>query len=180
MVWISTCGGANSGKTSTLCSGISAKPRASMAVAAKTTSQRKRRLVATMRRISRPSRSTSVPSRDVELGAVDLGGAHGDHAVPAGGPSASSTRSSDDAVHDDLREGRSAARGSCRPTAALAVVDERGVGTTVAPRVLARRRLERRPVGALLGERHRLHVETVDPLDRRRLVASSRRTVSHR
>ena len=46
-VWISTCGGANSGKTSTLVSGICTKPRASMAVARKSTSQRKRRALRT-------------------------------------------------------------------------------------------------------------------------------------
>jgi hypothetical protein len=47
-VWISTRVGANSGNTSTLVPGISAKPSVMTATAAKTTSQRKRRLLATI------------------------------------------------------------------------------------------------------------------------------------
>ena len=55
MVWISTLGGANSGKTSTFVLGMSASPSARMPAATKTTSQRKFRLCVTIRRIGSPS-----------------------------------------------------------------------------------------------------------------------------
>ena len=48
IVWISTCGGANSGKTSTLVLGICAKPRVMTPTAAKTTSHLNRRLLRTI------------------------------------------------------------------------------------------------------------------------------------
>ena len=66
IVWISTRGGANSGKTSTFALGTCATPKAMIAAAAKMTSQRKRRL------LDRRS-SASVAPGDLELGAVDLG-----------------------------------------------------------------------------------------------------------
>ena len=73
IVWISTRGGANSGKTSTFACGIWAMPKAIIAAAAKITSHRNRRLLATIQRISAafPARSMA---RDLELGAVHLGG----------------------------------------------------------------------------------------------------------
>src|SRR5688572_3254992 len=71
MVWISTCGGANSGKTSTFDSGILASEKAMNVAARKMTIQRKWRLRATIQRISvRP---------ELELGAVDLWNSHGHH-----------------------------------------------------------------------------------------------------
>ncbi len=54
IVWISTCGGANSGKTSTFALGTSKAPKTMSAVATKITSQRNRRLRETIQRISRP------------------------------------------------------------------------------------------------------------------------------
>src|SRR5688572_14382196 len=69
MVWISTSGGANSGKTSTLVLGIETKPRASVAAARNNTIQRNRRLSLTMVRISSAS---SVLTGDFELCAPKL------------------------------------------------------------------------------------------------------------
>ena len=54
MVWISTCGGANSGKTSTFVCGRSTIPSAMTATAANTTSHRNLRLIQTMRRMRAP------------------------------------------------------------------------------------------------------------------------------
>src|SRR5918999_2254136 len=68
-VWISTRGGANSGKTSTGALRVSATPNIISAAAAKTTSHRNRRLDPTIQRI-RPPRSMG----DLELGAVHLRG----------------------------------------------------------------------------------------------------------
>ena len=72
IVWISTCGGANSGNTSTFAFGICVMPNTIIAAAANSTSHRNRRLLETIQRITwyRPA---SVASGDVELGAVDLG-----------------------------------------------------------------------------------------------------------
>src|SRR5919204_4608597 len=70
-VWISTRGGANSGKTSTSVLGICAMPKAINATAPKTASQRKRRLLETIHRITEGLRSSTAP--DLELGAVHLG-----------------------------------------------------------------------------------------------------------
>src|ERR671918_737294 len=64
IVWISTWGGANSGKTSTFDSGILASENAMNVAARKMTIQRKWRLRATIQRISVGS--------ELELGAVDL------------------------------------------------------------------------------------------------------------
>ncbi len=58
MVWISTRGGANSGNTSTLVSGICTNPIAITPAAQNNTIQRSRRLVATTHRIT-----ASAPSR---------------------------------------------------------------------------------------------------------------------
>src|ERR687898_2938884 len=70
MVWISTCGGANSGKTSTFALRVSPIPKIISAAAAKITSHRNRRLDPTIQRIRHPSRSMG----DLELGTVYLGG----------------------------------------------------------------------------------------------------------
>ena len=53
IVWISTCGGANSGKTSTFAFGIWTTPKTIIAAAANSTSQRNRRLLETIQRITR-------------------------------------------------------------------------------------------------------------------------------
>src|SRR5688500_18779407 len=71
MVWISTWGGANSGKTSTFDSGILASENAMNVAARKMTIQRKWRLRATIQRIS--------VGPELELGAVDLWHSHGHH-----------------------------------------------------------------------------------------------------
>src|ERR671914_2613532 len=70
MVWISTCGGANSGKTSTSALRVSPMPKSISATAAKITSHRNRKLDPTIQRISNPYLSMC----DLELGAVHLGG----------------------------------------------------------------------------------------------------------
>src|SRR5919112_438579 len=70
MVWISTCGGANSGKTSTSALRVSPMPKTISAAAANSTSHRNRRLDPTIQRISNRYHSMC----DLELGAVHLGG----------------------------------------------------------------------------------------------------------
>src|SRR5215203_7036342 len=69
-VWISTIGGANSGKTSTSALRVSPMPKIINAAAAKSTSHRNRKLDPTIQRISNPYPSMC----DLELGAVHLGG----------------------------------------------------------------------------------------------------------
>src|SRR5918998_3742940 len=66
MVWISTCGGANSGKTSTSALRVSPIPKTISAAAAKRTSHRNRKLDPTIQRISNPYLSVC----DLEFGAV--------------------------------------------------------------------------------------------------------------
>src|ERR671919_1699373 len=70
MVWISTRGGANSGKTSTSALRVSPTPKTISAAAAKSTSHRNRKLDPTIQRISNPYLSMC----DLELGAVHFGG----------------------------------------------------------------------------------------------------------
>src|ERR687889_304923 len=70
MVWISTCGGANSGKTSISALRVSPMPKTISAAAAKITSHRNRKLDPTIQRISNPYLSMC----DLEFGAVHLGG----------------------------------------------------------------------------------------------------------
>src|SRR5215208_1769607 len=70
MVWTSTIGGANSGKTSTSALRVSPMPKTMSAPAAKITSHRNRKLDPTIQRIRHPYLSMC----DRELGAVHLGG----------------------------------------------------------------------------------------------------------
>src|SRR5918994_7533521 len=70
MVWISTIGGANSGKTSTSALRVSPLPKIISAAAAKITNHRNRKLDPTIQRISNPYLSMC----DLEFGAVHLGG----------------------------------------------------------------------------------------------------------
>src|SRR5215211_2083916 len=69
-VWISTIGGANSGKTSTSALRVSPMPKTINAAAAKSISHRKRKLDPTIQRIRHPYLSMC----DLEFGAVHLGG----------------------------------------------------------------------------------------------------------
>src|SRR5919112_1185255 len=69
-VWISTCGGANSGKTSISELRVSPTPNTSSAAAAKRISHRNRKLDPTIQRISNPYLSMC----DLELGAVHQSG----------------------------------------------------------------------------------------------------------
>src|ERR687893_1550761 len=69
-VWTSTCGGANSGKTSTSALRVSPMPKTISATAAKITSHRNRKLDPTIQRISNPYLSMC----DLELGAVHQSG----------------------------------------------------------------------------------------------------------
>src|ERR687895_2286541 len=66
MVWISTCGGANSGKTSTSALRVSPMPKIISAAAAKITNHRNRRLDPTIQRI----RHSYLSMCDLELCAV--------------------------------------------------------------------------------------------------------------
>src|SRR5918994_3646805 len=70
MVWISTCGGANSGKTSTSALRVSPMPKTISAMAAKNTSHPKRKLDPTIQRISNPYLSMC----HLEFGAVHQSG----------------------------------------------------------------------------------------------------------
>src|SRR5215213_4459453 len=70
IVWISTIGGANSGKTSTSALRVSPMPKTMSAAAANSTNHRNRRLDPTIQRIRHPYLSMC----DLELGAVHLGG----------------------------------------------------------------------------------------------------------
>src|SRR5918911_3290923 len=69
MVWISTRGGANSGKTSRSALRVSPMPKTISTAAAKSTSHRNRKLDPTIQRIRHPYLSMC----DLELGAVHLG-----------------------------------------------------------------------------------------------------------
>src|SRR5215210_6386003 len=69
-VWISTIGGANSGKTSTSALRVSPMPKTISAAATKSTSHRNRKLDPTIQRIRHPYLSMC----DLEFGAVHLGG----------------------------------------------------------------------------------------------------------
>src|SRR5829696_4066144 len=69
-VWISTIGGANSGKTSTSALRVSPMPKTISAAAAKSTNHRNRKLNPTIQRIRHPYLSMC----DLEFGAVHLGG----------------------------------------------------------------------------------------------------------
>src|SRR5919202_6831444 len=101
IVWISTRGGANSGKTSTFALGIRAIPKTISATAAKTISHRKCRLLETIQRMTRCPRAPSVASRDVQLRPVHLGGTDR-HDPRAGDRTAREERPSpDDAVDPD-------------------------------------------------------------------------------
>src|ERR687890_1340507 len=73
MVWISTRGGANSGKTSRSALRVSPMPKTISAAAAKSTSHRNRKLDPTIQRISYPYLSMC----NLELGAVHLGSPDG-------------------------------------------------------------------------------------------------------
>src|SRR5829696_8209752 len=70
MVWISTIGGANSGKTSTSALRVSPIPKTISAAATNSTSHRNRKLDPTIQRISNPYLSMC----DLEFGVVHLGG----------------------------------------------------------------------------------------------------------
>src|SRR5215208_1983169 len=76
IVWTSTRGGANSGNTSTFALGIWATPKAMIAVAPKSTSQRNRKLRETIQRITTGSAVRSL-ARDLEFRAIHLGGPDG-------------------------------------------------------------------------------------------------------
>src|SRR5919107_5628570 len=80
MVWISTRGGANSGKTSRSALRVSPMPKTMSAAAAKITSHRNRKLDPTIQRISNPYLSMC----DLELGAVYKSGTDG-HDLRTGG-----------------------------------------------------------------------------------------------
>src|SRR4029077_12304021 len=112
-------------KTSTLVSGIWTKPRARVAPARKRTSQRNRRLLDTMRRISDQLPASSVLTRDPELFAVDLCRSGGDDWGPD-----NRSGSQERAIlidRADLDRGTQVGQGlgdRVNPRAARAVIDE--------------------------------------------------------
>src|SRR5918997_2439185 len=136
MVWISTCGGANSGKTSTSALRVSPMPKTISAAAAKITSHRNRKLDPTIQRISNPYLSMC----DLELGAVHLGGPDR-HDLRTGGWAVEEHDAvTDDVVDNDLLPhiGPRLGRGvSVR--VALGVVDDGAIGHDRSLAVLANR-----------------------------------------
>src|ERR687894_1794570 len=98
MVWISTCGGANSGKTSTSALRVSPMPKTISAAAAKITSHRNRKLDPTIQRISNPYLSMC----DLELGAVYESGSERHDLCTGGWAGGEHDAITDDVVDNDL------------------------------------------------------------------------------
>src|SRR5215218_6496862 len=163
MVWISTIGGANSGKTSTSALRVSPIPKTISAAAAKSTSQRNRKLDPTIQRISNPYLSMC----DLELGAVHLGGpdhhdlgtggwAVGEHDVITG-----------HVVDIDLLAHIGQRLRSCvRVRIAIGAVDEGVIGYDCFLAVLANRgRLEADPLRRFGVKYNALDVRSLDGLE---------------
>src|SRR5918998_1128301 len=172
MVWISTRGGANSGKTSTSVSGIRTNPKAIMAAATNSTIQRKARLLATIRRISTHPYRSLVFACDVEFCAVHLGGTGRDDLYPRGRSDRQRRPVPLDPVDRDLHphEGQGFGNG-VHPALSLLVVDEcRIVDGDTSAGGSYRGGLQPKPLGGVGGERHRLHTSRVGGSKRRRCV----------
>src|SRR6266508_3056173 len=170
-VWISTRGGANSGKTSTGIELSCPTPKNIIAPAAATTRKRNFRLDPTIQRIMAQDVLRSVPAANADLGAEQLG--HSDrHDRGAGGRTVREDRlvpldlvDADGVPYED--EGFRARVG---PGLALRVVDHRGVGDDLSllaadARVTDRGRLDAEPLGRLPGQRDAAEVGCLDVLD---------------
>src|ERR687894_1413460 len=162
-VWISTIGGANSGKTSTSALRVSPMPKTISAAAAKITSHRNRKLDPTIQRISNPYLSMC----DFELGAVHLGGPDRHDLRTGGGGGEEDDAITDDVVDNDLLPhiGPRLGRGvSVRM--ALGVEDDGAMGHDRSLAVLANRgRLDAGSLHPFGVDYYAVDVRTLDRLE---------------
>src|SRR5919112_3951073 len=163
MVWISTIGGANSGKTSTSALRVSPIPKTISAAAAKSISHRNRKLDPTIQRISNPYLSMC----DLEFGAVHLGGPDR-HDLGTGGW----TIGEHDAITghvvdiDLLAHIGQRVRSCVRVRFAIGAVDEGVIGYDCILAVLANRsRLEADPLRRFGVEYNALDIRSLDGLE---------------
>src|SRR5919112_774722 len=175
MVWTSTIGGANSGKTSTSALRVSPMPKIISAAAAKITSHRNRRLDPTIQRIRHPYLSMC----DLELGAVHLGGPDR-HDLGTGGW----TIGEHDAITghvvdiDLLAHIGQRLRSCVRVCIAIGAVDDGVIGYDCILAVLANRsRLEADSLGRFGVEYNALDIRTLDRLELGRHVMTCRLVV---
>src|SRR5919107_4229239 len=162
-VWISTCGGANSGKTSTSALRVSPIPKTISAAAAKITSHRNRKLDPTIQRISNPYLSMC----DLELGAVHLGGPDRHDLCTGGWAVEEHDAITDDVVDNDLLPHISPRLGGgVNVRVALGVVDDGAMGHDRSLAVLADwGRLEADALGPFGVEYYAMDVCSLDRLE---------------
>src|SRR5215212_349319 len=163
MVWISTIGGANSGKTSTSALRVSPMPKTMSAAAAKSTNHRNRKLDPTIQRISNPYLSMC----DLELGAVHLGGPDRNNLGTGGWTVGEHDAITGYVVDTDLLAHIGQRLRSCvRVRLAIGAVDDGVIGYDRFLAVLTDRgRLEADPLGRLRVEYDALDVRTLDRLE---------------
>src|SRR5215216_5069051 len=175
MVWISTRGGANSGKTSTSAFRVSPMPKTMSAAAAKSTNHRNRKLNPTIQRISNPYLSMC----DLEFGAVHLGGPDRNDLGTGGW-----TVGEHDAITghvvdtDPLAHIGQRLRSCVRVRIAIGAVDDGVIGYDRFLAVLANRgRLEADSLRCFGVEYHALDVRSLDRLELGGLVMACRLVV---
>src|ERR687890_696347 len=163
MVWISTCGGANSGKTSTSALRVSPIPKIISAAAAKITSHRNRKLDPTIQRISIPYLSMC----DLEFGAVHLGGPDRHDLCTDGRTLREHDAIPGHVVDTDLLAHIGQRLRSCvRVRFAIGAIDDRVIGYDCILAVLANRsRLEADSLGRFGVEYNALDIRTLDRLE---------------
>src|SRR5918994_408912 len=162
-VWISTCGGANSGKTSTSALRVSPMPKTISAAAAKITSHRNRRLDPTIQRIRHPYLSMC----DLEFGAVHQGGPDRNDLGTGGWAVGEHDAITDDVVDNDLLPhiGPRLGRGVSE-CLAIGVVDDGAMGHDRSLAVLANRGgLDAGSLHPFGVDRHALDVLSIDRLE---------------
>src|SRR5919107_4157658 len=161
MVWISTCGGANSGKTSTSALRVSPMPKTMSAAAAKITSHRNRKLDPTIQRISNPYLSMG----DLELGAVYQSGPDSNDLRTGGWAVGEHDAITDDVVDNDLLPHIGPRLGNrVSERLAIGVVDDRAMGHDRSLAVLVNR--ARLDAGSLHPFGVDLYAVDVSSLDR--------------
>src|SRR5215211_7287998 len=162
-VWISTIGGANSGKTSRSALRVSPMPKTISAAAAKSTSHRNRSLDPTIQRIRHPSSSFL----DLEFGAVHLVDPDRNYLGTDGRTVGEHDAITVIVVDTDLLTHIGKGLRSCVGVrTALRVVDDGSVRHNLALAVLTNRgRLEADPLGRLRIEYDALDVGTLDRLE---------------
>src|ERR671917_486458 len=175
MVWISTCGGANSGKTSTSALRVSPMPKIISAAAAKITSHRNRKLDPTIQRISIPYLSMC----DLEFGAVHLGGPDRHDLCTDGWAVGEHGTITDHVVDIDLLAHIGQRLRSCVSVRmAIGAVDDGVIGYDRPLAVLANRgRLEADPIGPFGVEYNAMDICSLDRLELGRLVMACRLVV---